>query len=67
MLAHSFPSPLWVEGVTLSERTSTTEASFQADGCAFERAGRYEFRLYANERFLGAKAFSVIQREASDD
>ena len=54
----------WLD-ITLAERTSTAEAFFDADGSSFSRAGRYEFRLYANDRFLGAKSFTVIQTEGT--
>ncbi len=39
----------WLD-ITLAERTSTAEAFFDADGSTFPRPGRYEFRLYANDR-----------------
>ncbi len=48
-------------GITLADRTSSGESSFEADGLTFPRPGRYEIRLYANDRFLGVKAFNVVE------
>ena len=39
-------------------RPSTSRTS------AFERPGRYEFRLYADDRFVAGKSFTVIQSAA---
>jgi hypothetical protein len=46
--------------VTVADRRAPTEITFTLGGLVFEQAGPYEFRLYANERFVGQKSFSVV-------
>jgi hypothetical protein len=46
-------------GATFNDRMTPVELSFQVLDTVFERAGRYEFRLYANERWVGSKALTV--------
>jgi hypothetical protein len=33
---------------------------FNLENLAFERPGRYEFRLHANDRFVASKSFTVV-------
>ena len=47
--------------ITLHDRNSVGELSFDLDGFAFERPGRYELALFANDRLVGAKSLTVIQ------
>ena len=52
------------EGVVqaeVSDRLAAGEVIFQLGGLRFERAGRYEFRLHANGRYVGGCPFAVIQ------
>ncbi|MFB3818719.1 MAG: hypothetical protein ACE147_13740 [Candidatus Methylomirabilales bacterium] len=44
---------------TFSDRMTPVELSFQVLDTVFERAGRYEFRLYANDRWVGSKTLTV--------
>lgn len=46
-------------GATFSDRMTPVELSFQVLDTVFERAGRYEFRLFANDRWVGSKTLSV--------
>jgi hypothetical protein len=36
---------------------------FQIPGLVFERAGAYEWRLFANGRHLGGMRLNVVQQE----
>lgn len=44
---------------TFGDRMAAAELSFQLLDVHFERPGRYEFRLYANDRWVGSKTVSV--------
>ncbi|HEX9420024.1 MAG TPA: hypothetical protein VGA81_13305 [Methylomirabilota bacterium] len=46
---------------TLAGRMESSELIFPIDTLAFERPGRYEFRLFANRRQVGGMALSVVQ------
>lgn len=48
-------------GATFGDRMVPAELVFQIGGLAFERPGAYEFRLYANDRWVGSKILRVIQ------
>ena len=37
------------------------ELVFQIGGLVFQKPGRYEFRLYANERWVGSKSLYLVQ------
>jgi hypothetical protein len=45
-----------------TDRMRTTELVFELLGLVFERPGRYEFVLYANDRLVGRKSFNVVER-----
>jgi hypothetical protein len=45
---------------TIPDRNAVSELVFQLGGLAFERPGRYEFRLLANGRAVGIKTFNVL-------
>jgi len=47
--------------VVLHDRHAFGEFVFEVEEMILERPGRYEFRLYANDRVLGVKSFSVVQ------
>ena len=47
--------------VRLEDDLAAGEVIFQLGGLRFERAGRYEFRLHANGRYVGGCPFAVIQ------
>jgi hypothetical protein len=48
-------------GATFADRMTAIELSFQLWDTFFEAPGRYEFRLYANDRWVGSKSLNVIQ------
>ena len=45
---------------TVMDRNKAGEIVFQLLGLVFEAPGRYDFRLYANDRYLGNKTLSVV-------
>jgi hypothetical protein len=45
---------------TLADRNKVGEIVFQFLGLVFEAAGRYDFRLSANGRYLGNKTLNVV-------
>lgn len=47
-----------------ADRMTPVEFVFQLAGLVFERPGRYEFRLYANDRYVGQKSFNVVEVQA---
>ncbi len=46
---------------TIGDRMVPAEVVFQVGGLTFEKPGRYEFRLYANNRWVGSKSLHLIQ------
>jgi hypothetical protein len=50
--------------VTLVGRNKAGEIVFQLVGLVFERPGRYDFRLHANDRYLGSKTLNVEELPA---
>lgn len=46
---------------TFADRMSPGELIFNLENLGLERPGRYEFRLYAEDRFVAGKSFTVIQ------
>lgn len=46
---------------TFGDRMVPLELTFQVLDTLFERSGRYEFRLYANDRWVGSKTLTVAQ------
>jgi hypothetical protein len=47
--------------VEARDRMKPAEIVFQLVGLAFDRPGRYEFVLYANDRMVGRKSFDVLK------
>ena len=47
--------------ITVEDRMAPVEIIFQLSGLVFAEPGRYEFRLYANEKSVGIKSFTVVQ------
>ena len=45
---------------SFADRMTPGELIFALENLALERPGRYEFRLYANDRFVAAKSFTVV-------
>lgn len=45
---------------SFADRMSPGELIFNLENLGLERPGRYEFRLYADDRFVAAKTFAVI-------
>ena len=50
---------------TFADRMTPGELIFNLENLGFERAGRYEFRLYAEDRFVAGKTFTVVPAPAS--
>lgn len=46
---------------TFADRMAPGELIFNLENLGLERPGRYEFRLFAEERFVASKTFTVIQ------
>ena len=46
---------------TFADRMTPGELIFNLENLGLEKPGRYEFRLYADERFVAGKTFTVIQ------
>jgi len=49
---------------SFADRMTPGELTVNLENLGFERAGRYEFRLYADDRFVASKSFTVIQTPA---
>lgn len=47
----------------VEDRMRPTEIIFEIGPLFFDRAGRYGFRFFANDRHVGGKTFSVLQVE----
>lgn len=47
--------------ITIKDRQSIHEIVFNLLGLVFERPGKYEFRLYANDELIEPKTFNVFQ------
>jgi len=43
------------------DRMLPAEVLFELQGLIFDRPGRYEFNLYANDEYVGRKSFDVLQ------
>jgi hypothetical protein len=46
---------------TISDRMVPAELVFQIGGLVFQKPGPYEFRLYANDRWVGSKSLRLVQ------
>lgn len=46
---------------TFGDRMIPAELIFQIGNLVFEGRGHYEFRLYANDRWVGSKSLNVVQ------
>ena len=46
---------------TFADRMSPGELIFNLENLGLDKPGRYEFRLFADDRFVAAKSFTVIQ------
>ena len=46
---------------TIGNRMVPAELVFQIGGLLFEKPGPYEFRLYANDRWVGSKSLHLVQ------
>lgn len=46
---------------TVGDRMVPAELVFQIGGLVFEKPGPYEFRLYANDRWVGSKSLHLVQ------
>jgi hypothetical protein len=47
-----------------ADRMTPGELIFNLENLGLEKAGRYEFRLYAEERFVAGKTFTVVHTPA---
>jgi hypothetical protein len=52
---------------TFADRMTPAELIFALDNLGLERAGRYEFRLFANDRFVAGKSFTVLPAAPAPD
>jgi hypothetical protein len=43
-----------------ADRMTAGELIFALENIPFDRPGRYEFRLYADDRFVAGKSFTVV-------
>ena len=50
---------------TFEDRMTPGELIFALENLGLERPGRYEFRLYANDRFVAGKSFTVVPAPAA--
>ncbi len=46
---------------TFADRMTPGELIFNLENLGFERPGRYEFRLSADDRFVAGKSFTVVE------
>lgn len=46
---------------TIGDRMVPAELVFQIGGLVFQKPGPYEFRLYANDRWVGSKSLRLVQ------
>jgi hypothetical protein len=46
---------------TVADRMKPTEIVIELNGLLFDRPGRYEFVLYANDNLVGRKSFDVVE------
>src|SRR5262245_41988055 len=46
-----------------NDRMKPTEIVFELKGLVFERPGKYEFVLHANDRMVGRKSFGVLRSD----
>jgi hypothetical protein len=49
-----------LNAMLLCDHTKLGDAEGE-ENLALERPGRYEFRLYADDRYIAGKSFSVVQ------
>ena len=52
-----------IKNANIEDKLGTNELAFNLQGLSFPHPGKYEFRIYANERFFGTKSFTVMQME----
>ncbi len=52
--------------VTVEDCMRAQEIAREFDRLGFERPGRYEFRLFANDRYLGGSVLDVVDLEAEE-
>lgn len=51
------------ETPTIADRMRAHEITLEFNRLRFEQPGRYEFRLFANDRYVGGAVLNVVQRE----
>lgn len=52
--------------VIVEDRIRPHEIAEEFDQLGFERPGRYEFRLFANERYLGGAVLDVVDLQTEE-
>ena len=52
-----------IKNANIGDKLATSELAFNLQGLSFVHPGKYEFRIYANGKFFGAKSFTIIQLE----
>jgi len=55
-----------IKNANIGDKLSTSELAFNLQGLSFAHPGKYEFRIYANGKFFGAKSFTIIQLEIKE-
>ncbi len=48
--------------LNISDKLGSYELVFNLKGIVFKNAGKYEFRIYANDEIFGVKSFNVVDR-----
>jgi len=54
-----------IKNVVVKDKLMSSELAFNLQGLSFPHPGKYEFRIYANDKFCGSKFFNVVQLEQS--
>jgi len=55
-----------IKDANIVDKLSTNELAFNLQGLSFPHPGKYEFRIYANGKFFGAKSFTIVQMEIKE-
>ena len=68
-LANLNDNVVFAEGkvnVSIADRMRTFELVFNLGLVSFLKVGKYEVRLYANDKYLSAKSFNVVDKNQED-
>jgi len=53
--------------ITIGDKLQSYELVFNLRGLMFKHAGKYEFRIAANDEMFGTKSFTVMQQAAEKE